>query len=91
MVKYLKPKNGSLPPLDARPGSGQTVSTLIVAITGMVNGSHGDVRTGPHDGDYVHVSRLKNGWWRAVHVSRLESFQTDNTLRLAQFIMNRVE
>lgn len=79
---------GFLPGIDVR--DGHTTSTLIVALTGMMPGNYGDMRTGDGDGDYVHVTRNSNGSYRLRHVSRREGYDGDNVTRAAQFIMNRV-
>ena len=77
-----------LPTIDAR--EGHTTSTIIVALTGMVNGQYGDIRVGGGPRDYIHVSRLPDGTYRGVHKFTARSFQTNNTLRLAQFIVDQV-
>lgn len=82
-----KKKPGALPTLDVTQPE-HSVSTVIIAVTGMVNGSYGDFKTGPGVKDFVHVTRIPAGSYRAKYYDEL--FQTDNTLRLAQFIMNRV-
>lgn len=88
MARDANGNPGPLPSIDAR--NGHSTSTLVVALVGMMPGNYGDVRTGDGDGDYVHVTRNPNGSYRAVHVARRESYDGDNALRAAQFIMNRV-
>lgn len=79
----------SLPLIDVR--TGHNVSTIVVALTGMMPGNYGDMRTGDADGDYVHVTREPNGTFNAVHVARRERHQSNNTLRVAQFIADRID
>jgi hypothetical protein len=77
-----------LPTIDAR--QGHTVSTLIVALTGMMNGKYGDIKYGDEHKDFLHISRLKDGMYRAEHKSSGWKLQTDSPLRIAQIIVNRV-
>lgn len=81
-----KHKPGRLPTLDVTQ-AGHSVSTIIIAVTGMVNGNYGDFTVGPERDDYVHVTRCADGTYRARHQGGL--YQTDNTLRLAQFIWDK--
>ena len=79
--------SNALPTLDLR--TGHTVSTIVVALNGMVPGNYGDMLT---NGNYVHVTREANGTWTAIHIGkRRESSQSNNALRVAQFIANRIE
>lgn len=71
--------------------NGHTVSSVIVALNGMMPGQYGDMHTGGGPREYVHVSRLPDGTWRAVNKASSRSFQTGNATRLAQFIINQMD
>jgi hypothetical protein len=88
MTRNGNGKPGFLPGIDVR--NGHNTSTLIVALTGMMPGNYGDMRTGDGAGDYVHVTRNLDGSYRLRHVARREGYDGDNVTRAAQFIMNRV-
>lgn len=77
-----------LPPLYLQ--DGHTVSTVIVALNGMVPGQYGDMHTGPGLREYAHVSRLPDGTWRVSIKDTRRTYQSGNATRVAQFIMNQV-
>lgn len=77
-----------LPTLDAR--NGHTVSTIIVALNGMMPGQYGDILTGEGQYDRAHVTRNENGSYKVVHIQTTAVRTGDNVLRLAQFIMDQV-
>lgn len=85
-----RPKNTPrvLPPLHLQ--DGHTVSTVIIALNGMLPGQYGDMHTGPGLREYAHVSRLPDGTWRVSVKDTRRTFQSGNTTRVAQFIMNQV-
>jgi hypothetical protein len=84
------PKNPprALPPLYLQ--DGHTVSTVIVALNGMMPGNYGDMHTGPGLREYAHVSRKHDGTWRVNVKDTRQTFQSGNATRVAQFIMNQV-
>ena len=69
--------------------NGHTVSSIVVALNGMMPGNYGDMITGADT--FVHVTRQANGAFNAVFMPSRKLFHSGNTLRVAQFVADRIE